>query len=267
MSLFNLTKVFGQSELQENFNSCFGFKWELKIIDFKVFEYGFSHQLTREYSRSSILSFDFLNFKINIEGELARSAFEKEKVVFVIKHYKNLALNPEFILLNERNEEILLLVQRNSIKFLQNSNGWFCIISDNISIQTNRIINETQKFKHMTNFNELESILPKITSFMRSLDKCEVIKTNKSKIEFRIPISTFGIYMGFDSYFIEEDTNLGFNFFQCRTSKNGRLSICSNKINIKCDQNNDDFKLILDKVLLEQFMKPAYREIATNEFI
>lgn len=267
MSLFGFTKTFGQSELQENFNSSVGFKWELKIVDFKVFEYGFPHQFTREYSKSSILSFDFLNLKLNVEGELARSAFEKENAVFTIKQHKNLALNPEFILLNESNEEIILLIQRNSIKFFKNSNRWFCIISDNISTLRNRIINQTQKFKHMTNFNELDSVLPKITSFMRSLDKCEVIKTNKSKIEFRIPISTFGIYMGFDSYFIEEDSYLGFNFFQCRTSKNGRLSICSNKINFKGDMNNDDFKMILDRVLLEQFMKPAYREIATNEFI
>ena len=124
MSLFSFTKAFGQSELQENFNSSVGFKWELKIVDFKVFEYGFPHQLTREYSRSSILSFDFLNLKLNVEGELARSAFEKENAVFTIKQYKNLALNPEFILLNESNEEIILLVQRNSIKFLKNSNGW-----------------------------------------------------------------------------------------------------------------------------------------------
>jgi hypothetical protein len=87
-----------------------------------------------------------------------------------------------------------------------------------------------------------------------------------NKLEYKVPIITFGQTMGYDFYIIEKDYDNGFLFYQSRVGKNGTSPIISNKIKINTDQPKSRYNELLQEIMMNLMPNPRYRSIATSGF-
>lgn len=87
-----------------------------------------------------------------------------------------------------------------------------------------------------------------------------------NKLEYKVPILTFGRTMGYDYYIIERDFDKSFLFYQCRIGKNGGAAIYSSKIRINGDLSMPRYKELFQEILIELMVIPSYRAVATSGF-
>lgn len=267
------SEVFGQSSMQENFNKSNSLQWELIVNGFDFFEYSFNGSTINKKNISSVLIFDFSNNKLIIQGDIARDAFTEGFVFNIVKKI-NQGIEPEYELIEENNKyRLKFIVKRNYLLFENVSSYWNCKISKNIIINISQVTkNETQtiKYKNMNQQNSLSKMFPNFVSLINEsaiyLKNLEMSVDNTIKLEYKVPILTFGQVMGHDFYTIEQDSSGDYYYFQYRTSKNGGTPIYSSKKRIIADQSIERYKNFLQENLIELMSNPNYRAIATAGF-
>jgi hypothetical protein len=267
------SEIFGQSSMQENFNKCTSLKWELTVNGFDYFEYSFNDNTINKKNISSLLVFNFTKNILLIHGDLAKDVF-KEGAKFHIVKVLNQGIEPEYELIEEYKENILkLIVKRNYLIFENTLSNWNCKISKNITIDISQLkITETQltENKKMNQQNALSILFPNFVSLINEsaiyLQNIEKSNDNSIKLEYKVPILTFGQVMGYDFYNIEKDHNNEFYYYQYRISKNGGSPIYSSKKKIFGDQSIDRYRELFKEILLELMINPNYRSIATGGF-
>jgi len=268
-----LSEIFGQSSMQENFNKCTSLKWELTVNEFDYFEYSFNDNTINKKNISSRLVFNFTKNILLIHGDIAKDVF-KEGAKFHIVKVLNQGIEPEYELIEEfKKNKLKLIVKRNYLIFENTSSNWNCKISKNITINISQSkFNESQIIENiaMNQSNVLSILFPNFVLLINEsaiyLKNLELSNDNSTKIEYKVPILTFGQVMGYDFYTIEKDHNNEFYFYQKRISKNGGSPIYSSKKRIDGDQSVERYKQLLQEILLEIMVNPNYRSIATGGF-
>jgi hypothetical protein len=139
-----LSKIFGQSELEEEFNRCSGLKWVLIIQNIrKVQQETGTNSIITSYTPCT-LYFNFKTNELSIEGEIARKLFLGDEQ-FIIKKSNILDGEPEFYLASNNAPEAITLNCRVSGKHIileRTLVNWRCkLVNEN-----NWIISTTNKY-------------------------------------------------------------------------------------------------------------------------
>jgi hypothetical protein len=268
-----ITKLFGQSSIQEYFNKSDSLKWVLEIKGFDYFEYIFGESVVNKKNLSSGLIFDFNFNMLTIDGDISRDAFQNIKKYKIINK-SNQGLEPEYTLTDENNvRQIKLSVKRKYLHFESLNSNWNCKVQGNIIFNSyqssiNSIIFENNN--QMNTNPNLSSLFPNfITFFNESSQYLQNVVLNvdsPDKLEYRVPIITFGQTMGYDFYTIERNFDNSFLFYQSRVGKNGSSPITSSKIQINNDQPKSRYNELLQEIMMNLMPNPRYRSIATSGF-
>lgn len=118
-----ITKFFGQSSIQENFNKSDRLNWILHLNRFDYYEYIFGESLVHKTNISSQLTFDFSKSLLLMEGDIVGEAFQYRNK-YEITNKSNQGLVPEYLLNDENNISNLKLTVNRKGKLPLNSNGY-----------------------------------------------------------------------------------------------------------------------------------------------
>lgn len=268
-----ITKFFGQSSIQEDFNKCVSLRWVLQINGFDYFEYLFGGSIVHKKNISSRIIFDFTHNSLLIDGDIARDAFQNIKK-YTIVNKSNQGLEPEYILSDENNiRQLKLTVKRKYLFFESLNSSWNCKVQGNIILNSYQSSINSLIFENNNQMNtnpNLSSLFPNFIMFFNEssqyLQNVVLNVDSPNKLEYKVPIITFGQTMGYDFYIIEKDYDNGFLFYQSRVGKNGTSPIISNKIKINADQPKSRYNELLQEIMMNLMPNPRYRSIATSGF-
>jgi hypothetical protein len=108
---------------------------------------------------------------------------------------------------------------------------------------------------------KISNQLPNFVSMMESsgvyLKDMRIISDSSSKLEYRVPILTFGIIMGYDFYILERISNFEYCLYQIREGKNG-IVVESRKRQFSGDQSRASYENMLREMLIENMSNPNY---------
>jgi len=268
-----ITKLFGQSPIQEKFNKCASLKWVLYINEFDYFEYLFGGSEVNKKNSSSRLIFDFTFNSLTIDGDIARDAFQNIKK-YKIVNKSNQGLDPEYLLTDESNiRHLKLTIKRKNLYFESLNSSWNCKLEGNIIVDSYQSITNSIILENNTNMNsntDLSFLFPNFIMFFNEsshyLQNIVLNIDSPYKLEYKVPIITFGQTMGYDFYIIEKNYDNSFLFYQCRIGKNGGSPIISSKIKINADQPKSRYNELLQEILMNLMPNPRYRSIASSGF-